>query len=150
MAFVETFKDGLLMASEEMDARDEFENCFLHFVDALRVLSHDAVAQCEEMGNYNTPWEIQRDISGGGLGSLRLSALYLAWDQAEKILDVVAAVRRLPDEAIAVPHMKMTSHVGCIAAMNHPAWEPLRKEAAQLLQLLEPAIQRNQAYFQNQ
>jgi hypothetical protein len=42
--FVETFKGGLLMASEEMDARDEFENCFLHFVDALRVLSHDAVA----------------------------------------------------------------------------------------------------------
>lgn len=150
MAFVETFKDGLLMASEEMDARDEFENCFLHFVDALRVLSHDAAAQCEEMGNYNTPWEIQRDITGRGLGSLRLSALYLTWDQAEKILDLVAAVRRLPYEAIAVPHMEMTSHVGCITAMNHPAWEPVRKEAAQLLQLLEPAIQGNQAYLQNQ
>lgn len=138
------------MASEETDARDEFENCFLHFVDALRVLSHGALEQCEEMSNYNTPWEIQRDISGGGLGSLRLSAQYLTWDQAEKILDLVAALRRLPHEAIAVPHMNMTSHAGCVTAMNHPAWEPLRKEAAQLLQLLEPAIQRNDAYFHNQ
>ena len=136
------------MTSEKMDAREEFENCFLHFVDALRVLSHDAAKQCEEMGNYNTPWEIQRDASGGGLGSLRLSAPYLSWDQAEKIVDLVAALRRLPKEALSVPHMKMTSHVGCITAMNHPAWEPLRKEAEALVALLKPAIERNEAYFQ--
>jgi hypothetical protein len=150
VVFVETRKDGLFMASEEMDAREEFENCFIHFVDALRVLSHDAATQCEEMGNYNTPREIQDDASSGGLGSLRLSARYLSWGQAEKIVDLVAALRRLPKEALSVPvpHMKMIGHAGCITAMNHPAWEPLRKEAAQLLVLLESAIKRNEAYFQ--
>ena len=138
------------MTSEKMDGREEFENCFLHFVMALQVLSHDAATQSEEMGNYNTPWEIQRDTAGSGLGSLRLSALYLSWEQAEMIVDLVAALRRLPKEALSVPHMKMTSNVGCLTAMNHPAWEPLRKEAEQLLQLLEPAIKQNEAYFQNQ
>lgn len=136
------------MTSEEMGAREEFENCFLHFVQALQVLSHGADTQCEEMGSYNTPWEIQRDTADSGLGSLRLSAPYLSWGQAEKIVDLVAALRRLPKEALSVPHMKMTGNVGCITAMNHPAWEPLRKEAAQLLVLLEPAIKRNEAYFQ--
>ena len=138
------------MNSNNQIDREEFENCFLHFVDALRVLSHDAATQCEEIGNYNTPWEIQHDASGGGLGSLRLSALYLSWEQAEQIVDLVASLRRLPQEALSVPHMKITSQVGCITGMSHPAWEPLRKEAEQLLQLLEPAIQRNEAYFQNQ
>lgn len=135
------------MTSEEMDAREEFENCFLHFVQALQVLSHDADAQCAEMGSYNTPSEIQRDTTGSGLGSLRLSAPYLSWEQAEKIVDLVAALRRLPREALSVPHMKMIGHAGCITAMNHPAWEPLRKEAGQLLVLLEPEIKRNEAYF---
>jgi hypothetical protein len=140
------------MASEEMDDHEVFENTFFYFTKALRVLSSDAATQCEDMGNYNTPWEIQRDTTSGGLGSLRLSAPYLSWEQAEKIVDLVAALRRLPKEALSVPvpHMKMTGHVGCITAMNHPAWEPLRKEAAQLLVLLEPAIKRNEAYFQDQ
>jgi hypothetical protein len=138
------------MTTKDTDAREEFENCFLHFVNALRVLSHDANLQCEEMGSYNTPAEIQRDVTGSGIGSLRLSALYLSWEQAEKIVDVVAALRRLPREALSVPHLKMIGHAGCVTAMNHPAWVPLRKEAEQLLVLLEPAIKRNKAYFQDQ
>lgn len=138
------------MATEEMDDREEFENSFFYFTKALQVLSHDAATQCKEMGNHNTPWEIQDDASSGGLGSLRLSAPYLSWEQAEKIVDLVAALRRLPKEALSVPHIKMIGHIGCITAMEHPAWEPLRKEAKELLVLLEPAIERNQAYFQNQ
>lgn len=138
------------MASEEMDTHEVFENAFFYFIKSLRVLSSDAASQCADMGNYNTPWEIQRDITGNGLGALRLSAPYLSWTQAEKIVDLVAALRRLPKEALSVPHLKMTSSVGCITAMNHPAWEPLRKDAVQLLRLLEPAIQKNEAYFKNQ
>lgn len=138
------------MASEEMDNQEVFENTFFYFTKALRVLSSDAATQCEEMVNYNTPWEIQRDVAAGGLGSLRLSAPCLSWEQAEKIVDLVAGLRRLPKEALSISHIKMTDHVGCITAMNHPAWDPLRKEAEQLLHLLEPAIKKNEAYFQNQ
>jgi hypothetical protein len=133
-----------------MDLRDEFENSFLRFVEALTALTHDAVMQCEQAENYNAPWEIKDNVYSQGLASLRMSAAYLSWEQAEKILDLLASLRRLPKEAISVPHMKMTHHVGCITAMNHPAWEPLRKEAEALLALLEPAVERNQAYFKNQ
>ena len=137
------------MTSENLDAREEFENCFFYFVKALRVLSHSSDTQCEEMGSYNTPWEIQRDVTSGGIGSLRLSALYLSWEQAEGIVDLAASLRKLPKEALSVPFLKMIGHAGCVTAMNHPAWEPLRQDAARLLQLLDPAIKRNEAYFQN-
>jgi hypothetical protein len=137
------------MSSTELDDRESFENVFHYFLTTLRVLVSDAVSQCHAMGTHNTPWEIQRDMVSGGLGSLRLSARTLSWEQAEKILDIVAAVRRLPREAIAVPNMSMTSHVGCMTAMGHPAWEPLRSEAAALLVFLEPAIQANTAYIES-
>jgi hypothetical protein len=138
------------MSADNVNSREEFENCFFYFVKALRVLSHDSATQCEEMGSYNTPWEIQRDVTGGGIGSLRLSAPYLSWEQAEGIVDLVASLRKLPEEALSVPFLKMIGHAGCVTAMNHPAWEPLRQGATRLLQLLEPAIERNEAYFQSQ
>lgn len=67
-----------------------------------------------------------------------MPAPYLSWEHAEKIVGLGAALRRLPKGALSVPvpHMKMTGHVGCIIATNHPARDPLRKEAAQLLILL--------------
>lgn len=132
------------------EARDNFENAFHYFVGALKVLSHDPEMQCDEMGSYNTPYEIQRDVAGGGLGILRISAAYLEWEHAEAILDLVAAVRRLPSEAIVVPHVSMTRREGCLIAMNHPAWSPLRADAGKLLALLDLVIERNRAYFASQ
>lgn len=135
------------MTSTDMDDHESFENAFHYFVQALDALSSDAAKQCSDMDNFNVPWELQRDAAGGGLGVLRLSAHYLSWSQAEGILDVVAALRRLPTEALYVSHLKMTGDVGCLTAMNHPAWGPLRISATQLLKLLAPAIERNEAYF---
>jgi hypothetical protein len=82
------------MASEEMDDREVFENVFFYFTKALRTLSSDATVQCEQMGDCHVPWHIQRDTTTDGLGSLRLSAKHLSWEQAEKIVDLVAALRR--------------------------------------------------------
>jgi hypothetical protein len=138
------------MASNEMSDREVFENTFHYFIAALRVLSSDAATQCKDMDNYNTPYEIQSDTTARGIGALRLSAHYLNWEQAEKIVDLVAALRRLPPEALSVPHLRMTGHIGCITAMNHPAWVPLREEAVRLLVLLRPEIERNTLYFQQQ
>ena len=101
-------------------------------------------------GGYNTPWQIQRDVTSGGLGSLRVSASYLSWEDAESIVDLIAALRRLPQEAIAAASIDTTSHTGCVTSMSHPAWEPLRKDAKALLLNLEQAIERNEAYFENQ
>jgi hypothetical protein len=68
-------------------------------------------------------------------------------EQSEKILELVAAVRRLPEEAVNPVYLKTTGSVGCITAMNHPAWAALREDAAKLLQLLDPAIRKNECYF---
>ena len=138
------------MTPEDTDLKEDFETSFYHFVKSLQVLSHDPMVQCREMGDHNTPWEIQRNAADGGLGTLRLSGLYLKWDQTERIVDLVAELRRLPKEAIVPPHMTTVDHAGSFTAMNHPAWAPLRLEAAQLLQLLAPAIAKNEAYFRNQ
>lgn len=136
------------MSQDKMSDREVFENTFHYFISALRVLSNDEVTQCMEMDNYNTPSEIQSDTANRGLGTLRLSAHYLGWQQAEAIVDLVAAVRRLPAEALCVPHLSMTRHAGCITAMAHPAWSPLREQAVRLLEMLAPEIDRNIAYFQ--
>jgi hypothetical protein len=132
---------------DEMHGQELFETAFDHFVAALRVLSHDAETQCDEMGSYNTPGEIQFDVVGSGLGILRISAEWLDWAKAEKLLDLVAGIRRLPSEALYVPHLSMTSREGCLVAMGHPAWAPLRSDAAMLLTLLAPEIERNERYL---
>jgi hypothetical protein len=136
------------MPSGETDNREVFENVFYHFAETLRVLSSDAGKQAVMEGLV--PGELQWDTTTYGLGALRASGLYLDWEQAEKVLDLVAAVRRLPNDAVSVPYLNMGRNAGRMTAMNHPAWEPLRKEAGELLVLLEPAIERNQKYFQNQ
>src|ERR1700754_1947910 len=96
-------KDGpnVCMNFDSPDTHEVFENAFFYFIKSLRVLARSAEKQCEEMGSYNTPWQIQRDVTSGGLGSLRVSASYLSWEDAESIVDLIAALRRLPQEAIA-------------------------------------------------
>jgi hypothetical protein len=133
---------------EGCDAQDNFEHSLWHYVKALQVLSHDAETQCEEMGNYNTPWEIQHDVGEAGLYLIRPKGCYLTGEQTETIAELSAALLELPEEAIAPAEMLMTSHAGCIYAMSHPAWEPAREGAKRLLELLEPAIRKNAAYFQ--
>ena len=135
------------MSHEKIDDREGFELAFHYFIEALRVLSHDVEMQCEEMGNYNVPWETRHDVSDGGSALLHLPENYLTKVQNESVAKLVFALNNLPTEAAAPPNMLTTNHLGSIAAMNHPAWGPLRRDAARLLQLLEPAIRQNEAYF---
>jgi hypothetical protein len=135
------------MSPADMEEQELFENAFFYYVKALRVLSHDAETQCEEMGNYNTPWEIQRDVGESGMHLTRPSVCYLGWRQTEKVVALSTALMALPMAAITPVGMLMTSHAGCIYAMTHPAWAPLRQQAKELLALLESAIERNEAYF---
>jgi hypothetical protein len=132
---------------DEAENRDFFEDSLRIFIFSLEVLSHDAGTQCEEMGNYNTAWEIQHDVAKGGVSLLRSSASYLTWEQTTKIVELAEALEKLPEDAISPAHLPVTSHAGCMASMEHPAWEPLRKEAKHLLAILAPAIRRNEAYF---
>lgn len=126
-----------------MDDREDFENAFVHFVDGLRVLSDDAPTQYKEMGSSSAAWEIQHDVADAGLGVLRLSALYLEWDKACRILDLVASLRRMPIDAFLQDAASVTS----TNLLDHPYWQSLRDEAKQMLKILAPEIERNSSYF---
>jgi hypothetical protein len=130
----------------EEDSED-FENPFTYFVEAVEVLSHQAELQCNEMGNYNTPWEIQDNFLGRSAEVLGFSSSYLNSEQRARIVELAYLVEHLPKDALGSKTMLMTTHAGCIEAMHHQAWMPLREYAARLLKELEPAISRNNAFF---
>lgn len=69
--------------------------------------------------------------------------------QANEVIRLARALEELPDEAISPKGFLTTNYEGSIAAMNHPSWMPLRRQATELLKLLEPAIERNALYFAN-
>jgi hypothetical protein len=127
--------------------QDDFENGLFYFVDALKILEMNAEAQCEHVGNYNVPWELQHDVSESGVALVRSSASYLSHEQADKVIELSLALNSLPQEAVAPPGVLTSDHAGSLMAMNHAAWAPLRQKAAQLLLLLGSAIQKNESYF---
>ena len=129
-----------------MDRTESDQNGFSYFVKALEILSMDAETQCEAMGNYNTPWEIQHDVADSATLS-ESPILRFTYEQQDAIRDISRRLLILPMAAIAPDGMAMTTHSGCIAGMRHPDWEPLRVKAKQLLALLKPAIAENRRYL---
>lgn len=127
--------------------QDDFENAFFYFVDTLRTLGLEADEQCEHLGNYNVPWELRHDFSEGAITITNASISYLDAEQAARVTKLVLALSALPDEAIAPPGMLTDNHAGSLMAMSHPSWGGIRRQAEELLQLLEPAIERNKKYF---
>jgi hypothetical protein len=50
-----------------MDEEESHQNGFFYLVQALETLSLDAERQCEAMVIYNTPWDIQRDVTDAAI-----------------------------------------------------------------------------------
>ena len=118
---------------------EAFHNCFFYFVEALGVMSMDAVAQCKAMNNVNVAWEIQHDVLDAGIALQKWPALYLNQAEKDEIGRLVAAVSALPSTALRSVNE---------ASMQHPAWTELRRGAAQLLKKLERPIRKNREFFQ--
>lgn len=133
--------------NEKISVEESFENSLFYLLEALRILELSAEGQCEAMGNYNVAREMQLDVSGPISPLITCSASYFTDAQASALLGLEAAMKGLPDEALFPDGLRTTSYEGSIAAMRHRAWEPLRARASELLQTLEPVIQRNAAYF---
>lgn len=133
--------------NERISVEESFENSLFYFLEALRILELSAEEQCEAMGNYNVAWEMQHDISGSISPLVTCSVSYFTEAQTSALLALEGAMKELPEEALVPEGMSTKSHEGSIATMQHHAWEPLRARASELLQMLEPAIQRNAAYF---
>lgn len=50
---------------DPIDAEEAFQNNLYYFFRALEILSHDPERQCEEMGDFNTAWELKDDVMAG-------------------------------------------------------------------------------------
>jgi hypothetical protein len=132
-----------ISAGKQIRERDEFENSYYYFVQALQVLAQDALTQCEAMGNYNVAWELKDNLLRGAYLLNYPSSARLIDEQRRGILDLMAGLESVPStELPAGPNLQDN-----LAAMNHASWEPLRKQAAQLLKLLAPATEECNRYF---
>ncbi|HEY2033934.1 MAG TPA: hypothetical protein VGH02_09645 [Rhizomicrobium sp.] len=135
------------MSSQNEIGPEELDRLsFYWFAEAMRILALEAEDQCNEMGNYNTPFELQYDVTAHT--SLAVSTyIDFSTDQRAEISRICDALRKLPDEAITPKGAKMTTHAGCMAGMGHAAWRPFRKDAARLLASLDPLLNENQEYL---
>jgi hypothetical protein len=134
--------------NEEMADEEWFEHELFYFLKALRVLEMNAEDQCDAMGNFNVAFEMQLDVSGPAVAMAASPISYFTEAQAAELLRLADALKKLPEEALFPKGLNVRSHEGSITAMSHPSWAPLRVQARDLLKVLEPAIQRNVAYFQ--
>ena len=133
--------------TDHIDSREADHNCFLTiYWPALNALASDPQTACEATGNYNTPWEIQDELVNYGYLA-NSEALALDAEQRDGMLKLAEELKLLPPDAIAPQGAIMTSPAGCLQAMQHPAWEPLRRQAVYLAEILEPAFDRTEDFI---
>jgi hypothetical protein len=123
-----------------MDAEEKYQNIFLHFVNALRILAMDPEPQCHAEGNYNVAQELQYEILSGRyvIGKGKLNEL-----EETALAALASAGAAIPESALAFAE----AHYPNVKNMKHSAWSPIRAQAGSLLALLGPRISENEAYF---
>ena len=122
--------------------KEAFANAYYYFVRALDVLAADAATQCERMGNFNVAWEIRNDVVSGAY-VINMPNNGLAPEEKNEITEMVASLNGLPSSLFVATDTKADNMV----AMEHPAWIPIRAAASDLLRLLEPITEKNQAFL---
>lgn len=126
--------------SFQISTLEAAHNAYDVFAFTLGALASPAEKQCELMGDYNTAWELRDDALAGHY--LIGSGLFTAPQEAA-ILELVRAV-----EPIQVNSMPFgAGRAANLAAMQHPAWEPIRHLARELLDILAPVTAANRAFF---
>jgi hypothetical protein len=132
--------------TDDMDAEESYRMWFGVFIQALQALSYDPVAACNKMGNYNSAGEIWYELTS--LDHLAASPFIgLTNEQQAAIALLSYDLKAVPAEAMAPGGVMPTSHAACVIVMQHPAWVPLREQAARLVEMLEPTIKRNQEFL---
>jgi hypothetical protein len=123
-----------------MDAEEQYQNIFFHFIKALRVLGMDPERQCNAEGNFNVAQELQYEILSGRyiIGKGRLNP-----SEEGAVTNLASAVAGVPDSGLTFAE----GHLANVRNMQHPAWTPIRMQAASLLTILSSRIAENDAYF---
>ena len=125
---------------EGLGDEDGLQSGFFNFIEALCTLKSTAEEQAARMPEGLIPWDVKDDALAG-LFLRNHPTLSFSLPLIEMMNKLVTELDRLPDAAL-YPERPFTKE-SCLAAMKHPAWTPLRLQAAFLLQELKPAIQSN-------
>ena len=137
----ETMKSKYFTEHELELLEASFQNSFFYFLQAVDILSLDALKQCETMGNFNVAWEIQHDVCENASALLNWPISYLTDAEKGAVSQVVEILGKLPEGALASNNN---------LAMNHPAWAELRIAAKQLQTQLAAAVRSNLEFFSKQ
>ena len=100
----------------------------------------DPEPQCEAEGNFNVAQELKNEILSGRyvIGKGKLSE-----SEETAIATLASAVAAVPDSALTFAN----GYAPNVRNMTHPAWPPIRAQAASILSLLNSRIAENKAYF---
>jgi hypothetical protein len=123
--------------SEPID-EDAYANNYHYFQASLRILSHDAEAQCQAMDHFNVAWEIRDEITSNGYAVLNTVDTQLSEQQRDAIRRRLENVAAIPDAVVNVPN----SREAHLRAMSDPYWAPLRAQAKQLIAILSAETDR--------
>ncbi|MEP6722200.1 MAG: hypothetical protein ABJA77_12175 [Variovorax sp.] len=119
---------------------DAFHNAYHYFVEAVKVLSHGAEAQCIAMGDYDVAWEIKDDV---GAGRYLVGKTFLGAPEEQAIVHLIAALEGVPEHVLHAASGREAS----LRAMLHPSWAPLRGLAARVLQDLRISVDENRRFL---
>jgi len=117
---------------------DLARNAFHHFSEALSILADSPENQCRRVGDHNVAWELRSDVLAGNYPFMDL---ILTPEQRKDLIPLFQALEQLPQERLTFGSGRASN----LAAMSHPAWEPIRRMAGEALQRLQSRIDQNRA-----
>ncbi|MBO0664566.1 hypothetical protein LQ948_18570 [Jiella sp. MQZ9-1] len=123
--------------SEPTD-EDEYANNYCHFQNSLKILSHDAEAQCQAMDYFNVAWEIKDEAISNGYAVLSTVDTQLSEQQKDRINKLLENVADIPDSVVNV----LNSREAHLRTMSDPCWIPIRALAKQLIAILSAETDR--------
>lgn len=128
-----------MMSENELSLIEALHNTFFYFVEGLGVMALDATKQKEQVGGAHAAWELQNDVLDSGETVLRCAGPFLSQSERMDVVSLLSKIRTLPPDALRSSD----------EALDHPAWEDLRREAAHLLARLGKPIAENLSFFNN-
>ena len=117
-----------------------YDDYFSRMVDVLALLCATPAEQCAVMDSYNTGWELRQDAIDTIEAVVTSPSSRLSLDQVKLLRNVQAMAAGLSPDAINAPGKNMQTRDGCETAMQHPAWDEIRRYAPAVRKALEVSI----------
>jgi hypothetical protein len=125
---------------DDVDTDEIYANNFFSFMRNLKWLSEEAEKQCEMNKYDNVAWELKNFFIGASEGILNIPGSNLSDYQKDIVRRLMTDVAAVPDAVINIA--VSNSRQEHLRAMSNSCWIPLRKQAKELISLLDAEIKR--------